>query len=291
MINFKNTKIFLLFFFVILVGIIIFYLDNNEEIVKNKTLKSGFMSINYDEVKVDALIDLPENNTGDVLLAFHGTTMDDSKTMLAAEVLIEKIRKMLNRKDLIIISVAYPQENILIGDNMKEVEAALLWTKNRLSEEFKVEVNKIYLFGHSLGGYLVTRLNTMHKTDGVIANAPGPLDLVFRCSVIERNNSKIREEEIACSSIYKKYGSVFTNPTAYKGRSLINFSSGYKSKILFVQGMDDKKIQMELWPVFKENILECSDCAEYIFLEPKDAGHNAAFQDERAIEAINDFLE
>ena len=79
---------------------------------------------------------------------------------------------------MMIVSVAYPQEKILFGDNIVQAEAALLWLKNKAGEELGATIKKIFLGGHSQGGYVVTRLNTMHKTNGVIANAPGPLNLV-----------------------------------------------------------------------------------------------------------------
>ena len=46
-------------------------------------------------------------------------------------------------------------------------------------------LEKIFIAGHSQGGYLVTRLNTMHPTDKVVANCPGPLDFQYRCALEE----------------------------------------------------------------------------------------------------------
>ena len=72
--------------------------------------------------------------------------------------------------------MAYPQENLLFGDNIVQCEGFVM-VGNNASQELGITVNKIFLGGHSQGGYMVTRLNTMHQTHGVIANAPGPLNL------------------------------------------------------------------------------------------------------------------
>lgn len=286
-------KIFLILFLACSLALVLFFLSRTENLINKEDSQSDeslkdFVTIDYGGIKVDVLIDWPEEETKDVLLAFHGTTMNDSEIIPAARIMKEKTRGIIERKDLMIISVAYPQENLLIGDNIKEAEAVLLWVKDNAEEELGIEFEKIYMFGHSQGGYLATRLNTMHKTAGVIANAPGPINLLFRCSVAERNNSK--REEIACSSIREKYGSVFDNPEAYLDRSLISFVSKHKSKILFIQGLEDIKIQIKLWQELKNGISQCQNCAEFIFLEIEGTEHNAAFEDDRAKEAINIFF-
>ncbi len=63
-----------------------------------------------------------------------------------------------------------------------------------------------------------------------------------------------------CFLLYDAYGSVKTNPDAYFDRSLLNFTSGYQSDILFVQGMEDEPIHMHSWPQFKEDIENCTNC-------------------------------
>jgi hypothetical protein len=104
---------------------------------------------------------------------------------------------------MMIVSVAYPQEYVLLGDNIVKCEAALLWLKNKASQELGITVKKIFLGGHSQGGYMVTRLNTMHQTNGVIANAPGPLNLVYRCQLEE--NGQIQPSAV-CTKLKKVYG-------------------------------------------------------------------------------------
>ncbi len=251
--------------------------------------------ISYNGVEVDTLVYQPNSKEMDALLVYHGTTMDDSKVHVAAETILSKVRSIIKRDDLMIVSVAYPEEGLLFGDNIKEAEAALLWVKNSASKALKVKVNRTFLLGHSQGGYLVTRLNTMHKTDGVVANGSGPIDLSFRCKLDERNkveprNGASQKKGTVCSLLKDEYGSVFDDPDPYKARSLINFYSGHKSKILFVQGLKDKKIQMTLWPKFKEKINQCTDCTDYTFLELEDSGHGAIFENKEAIEAVNEFL-
>lgn len=260
--------------------------------VINESVIQSSLVIDYNGVKVHVAIDRPESNEVDVLLAYHGTAMDDSKVVEVAEVMLEKTKKIIKKNNVMIISVGYPEEGMLFGDNIREAEAALLWTKHKASAELGVKINNIYLIGHSQGGYLVTRLNTMHETNGVIANGAGPIDLGYRCQFDESGKMKSTDDKHGqvCSILKDEYGSVFDNSASYTERSMINFVSGYKSKILFVQGMLDTKIQMDTWPKFKEKVNQCTNCAEYTFLEIEDSGHRAMFENKDAIEAVNNFL-
>ncbi len=244
-------------------------------------------SITYNDVSVDIVIDKPENDELDVLVVFHGTVRRDSLILQAAHNSLQTFQRILDRQDMMLVSVAYPEENLLFGDNIRHCEAALLWLKNNANKELGISINKIFLAGHSQGGYLVTRLNTMHKTDGVIANAPGPLNLVFRCQLEE--DGKVASE-MECELLYSEYGSVYSNPDAYFARSLLNFTNGFLADILFVQGLDDGPIQMYSWTKFKEQVENCSDCKQIEFLDLAGFGHNALFQSPKARIEFNKFL-
>ena len=244
-------------------------------------------TISYNGVQVDVVIDKPVNNEVDVILLYHGTVMFDDKILEAANKVLEAFKKITNRTDIMFVSVAYPEENLLMGDNIAHAEAALLWVKYKASQELGITVKKIFLGGHSQGGYLVTRLNTMHETNGVIANGPGPLNLVYRCQLEE--NGQI-PNGITCTLLKNTYGTTTTNPTAYYERSLLNFTNGFKSPILFVQGLKDTPIQMYSWPTFKQQILDCITCQNSQFLEPADNGHTALFESEQAKDAYNVFI-
>ena len=146
-------------------------------------------NITYNNIKVDVIIDKPAITNLDVLIVFHGTVQNDGEILTAANTALNNFKSILDKKNMMIVSVAHPQENILFGDNILQAEAALLWVKNRANQELGITVKKIFLAGHSQGGYLVTRLNTMHQTNGVIANAPGPLNLVYRCQLEENGQA------------------------------------------------------------------------------------------------------
>ncbi|TVQ94613.1 MAG: hypothetical protein EA393_00710 [Bacteroidetes bacterium] len=244
-------------------------------------------NIVYNDISVDVIIDKPENDEVDVLIVYHGTVWYDSEILQAAGNALEAFKRILDRDDMMIVSVAYPQENLLIGDNISHAEAALLWIKNKANQELDIKVKKTFLAGHSQGGYLVTRLNTMHPTNGVIANGPGPLNLVFRCQLEE--NGQI-PGGFVCTLFYETYGSTASNPDAYFDRSLLNFTDGYKADILFVQGLEDSPIQMHSWPVFKQQVMDCTDCQGTYFLELPDFGHQALFHSPKAKQAFNDFV-
>jgi hypothetical protein len=244
-------------------------------------------SVTYNNINVDVVIDKPALNEVDVLLVFHGTVLYDSNLMTAANTTLDKFKGILDRKDMMIVSVAYPQENVLLGDNIVQGEAALLWLKNKASQELGITVKKVFLGGHSQGGYMVTRLNTMHQTNGVIANAPGPLNLVYRCQLEE--NGQIQPSAV-CTKLKNVYGTTSSNPNPYFQRSLLNFTNGYKSDILFIQGLSDSPIQLYTWPSFKQDVLSCSNCQNSQFIEITGGGHGSLFESPIGKTEFNNFI-
>ena len=243
-------------------------------------------SISYNNVGLDVVIDKPANNEVDVLIVFHGTVQRDSEILSAANTTLDKFKAILNRTDMMVVSVAHPQEFLLMGDNIAQAEAALLWVKNKANQELGITVRKIFLAGHSQGGYLVTRLNTMHATNGVIANAPGPLNLVYRCQLEE--NGQV-QASATCGKIKNTYGLTTANSSAYMQRSLLNFTTGFKSDILFVQGMNDSPIQLYSWPTFKQEVQNCVDCRNSQFFEIP-GGHTALFDHPAGKVEFNTFI-
>ena len=244
-------------------------------------------TITYNAIDVDVVIDMPAINEVDVLLVFHGTVLYDSNLMTAANTTLDKFKGILDINDMMIVSVAYPQENVLLGDSIIQCEAALLWLQNNASQELGVNINKIFLAGHSQGGYMVTRLNTMHQTNGVIANAPGPLNLIYRCQLEE--NGQIQPSTF-CTNLRNLYGTTSNNPNAYFQRSLLNFTNDFMSDILFVQGLDDSPIQMYLWPTFKQDVISCSTCQNREFIEIPNGGHVSLFESLIAKMEFNNFI-
>ena len=269
---------------------ILFYLScskDNSTKQSNPTAYRISKSINYNNINVDVVIDKPALHEVDVLLVFHGTVINDSSIMTAANNTLDKFKSILDRKDMMIVSVAYPQENVLFGDNIVQCEAALLWLKNKASQELGITVKKVFLGGHSQGGYMVTRLNTMHQTNGVIANAPGPLNLVYRCQLEE--NGQVQSGAV-CTKLKNVYGTTSNNANAYFQRSLLNFTNGFKSDILFVQGLNDAPIQMYSWPTFKQDVMSCSSCKNRQFVEIAGGVHGALFDSPMAKTEFNNFI-
>jgi hypothetical protein len=244
-------------------------------------------TVSYNGISVDVIIDKPTGNELDVLLVFHGTVYYNSEILLAAKNTLDSFKAILDNKNMMIISVAYPEENMLFGDNIRQCEAALLWLKNNAAAELGIKVKKIFLAGHSQGGYHVTRLNTMHPTNGVIASAPGPLNLVYRCQ-LEENGQLVSTQQ--CTLLKNTYGTTSLNPNAYANRSLLNFTSGFTSDILFVQGLEDSPIQMYSWPFFKADLMKCTSCKSIQFVEIPAQGHPALFNSAQAKSAFNTFI-
>lgn len=243
-------------------------------------------NITYNNIKVDVIIDKPAITNLDVLIVFHGTVQNDSEILTAANTALNNFKSILDKKNMMIVSVAHPQENILFGDNILQAEAALLWVKNRANQELGITVGKVFLAGHSQGGYLVTRLNRLHQTNGVIANAPGPLNLVYRCELEE--NGQVQSSS-TCLKLKNVYGLTTANSSSYFERSLLNFTDGFKSDILFIQGQDDSPIQMYSWPSFKQKVVSCTNCQKSQFVDIP-GGHTALFTNTSAKTEFNNFI-
>ena len=274
-------------YFIILLAFFSCNKEDNVVDVKAEPAYKITKNISYNGVSVNVIIDKPEGNEFDVLMVFHGTVDFDNLILQAAENTLNVFKGLLDNKNLMIISVAYPEENLLFGENIQHCEAALLWLKNNAQSEIGIDVKKIFLAGHSQGGYLVTRLNTMHQTNGVIANAPGPLNLLYRCGLEENGQAPNSQQ---CTLLRNYYGTITANPNAYFERSLLNFTNGFKSDILFVQGLNDSPIQMHSWPNFKDDLMNCNSCQEIQFLELTGLGHNALFNSPQAKIEFNAFI-
>lgn len=243
--------------------------------------------VSYGGVEVGVVISKPRENNVDVLMVYHGTTGSDSKILEAANQTLDGFDRILDRSDMMIVSVVYPEDNLLMGDNVVHAEAALLWLKNHAEKDLGIKIGKIFLGGHSQGGYIVTRLNTLHATDGVIANAPGPLNMVFRCQLEEEGKLA---SGYHCTALRNTYGTTAQNPDAYFQRSLLNFTDGFKSDILFVQGLDDSPIQMYSWPTFRDKVKACNSCSDVEIVEIPGFGHPSLFESVAGKNAFNDFI-
>jgi len=226
--------------------------------------------------------------TSDVILAFHGILSGDSAGMEAARALLKELKDGIGIKSKTIVSVVYPQENTPVGDNIDEAETALLWLKSNPSNILGTNVNNIYLFGHSLGGYLVARLNTMHETAGIISNAPNPINLNLRCQVSELASPENKFS--LCQVMSSQFGSVFTNSQPYFNRSLINYTTGHKSQALYIQGLLDTTFQIDRFNEYEFALSNCTNCAPFTALKIATGDENAYITTEEGRQAITNFL-
>ena len=153
----------------------------------------------------------------DVVVLFHGTLTEGGGSTIgqAATDMLERFVGTdtnsanytdLNIRDKIIFSVAYPQDHIsntrqfnlpgvgtetptfLMGDNLPYARAAVEWVKTNLNGYIAAQggsktIGDVYLFGHSQGGKIVSKINTLDSgIAGVIANAPGPIQFDQTCT-------------------------------------------------------------------------------------------------------------
>lgn len=260
------------------------------EIMKPVTESGAYRvtrSIGTASLSVPAILDKPVGDTLDVMLLFHGTVGYDSLVLDAARNTLDAFSALFDRRDFLLVSVAYPEEGLLMGDNVRHAEAALIWVRERAERELGIKIRRVFIAGHSQGGYIAIRLNTLHTVDGVIASAPGPLDLVFRCTLEE--NGRLAAGEV-CSLLRKAYGSTRDASQAYWARSLLEFTGNQRSPLLVVQGLSDSPIQMANWPLFRKQLEACGRCAALAFLELPRLGHPALFNSPEARRIFNEFL-
>jgi hypothetical protein len=256
-------------------------------------------------------------NTGqslDVVVLYHGTiTSPGVSPADAATTFINIALNRINLKDKLIFSVAYPQDAIPLyeanpslaatqfpglnystfyfGDNIVYAEAALLWVKNNLnvymsSNGISKIIDKIFTFGHSQGAYLVHRLNTIHPVDGVISNAPGPIDLLDRCSIPGEQTVNI-----TCNKIGVGIGTTSANPEAYNTRSLKSYLSGTLSPQLFTQAFDDEPYQVNLMQtVVQPGLATCTNCSTITFNYYTTGGHDSFVTNTTQQQDIRDFV-
>lgn len=249
------------------------------------------LAVTSGEIEVEVLVDLPTAESVDALVVYTGTVKEDANLIPAATNMMENVRGLVGEERYMIVSVAYPQEFKHIGDNLPEAETALRWVQQSAAQELDVEIKKTFLIGHSQGGYLVTRLNALYKTDGVVANAPGPLDLHFRCELEERGRiSRSNSTGGYCERMQAEFGTTDINPGSYRQRSLLSHAQGFKADILFVQGLDDSPIQMRSWEMFQLKVKECADCQQHAFMDVEGEGHSALFSSARAGARLRAFL-
>jgi len=247
----------------------------------------GARTITYGGVSVQVVIHMPPAAVKDALVLYHPTVWFDDRILGAAENTLDTFKRLLFRDDMLLISVAYPQQNREIGEGLREAEAALLWVKSEASKALGLSINRVFIAGHSQGAYVVTRLNTLQPTDGVIANAPGPLDFEYRCLLEERGGAPGSQE---CGLMVQRYGPASANPAPYRKISLLSYTEGFKADTLFVQGLGDTDIQMRSWPLLKQAVQTCTNCQRSVFLEVA-GGHDALFTSFAAREAFNQFID
>lgn len=188
----------------------------------------------------------------DVVVLFHGTLLQGGSSTIAeaASDMLERFvgtdttsanYTNLNVRDKIIFSVAYPQDHIaqdrqfdlagvgteqadfLIGDNLPYARAAVGWVKDSLNGYISAQggtktIGDVYLFGHSQGGKLVSKINTLDTgIAGVIADAPGPIQFDQTCTAQPGN--------ISCSKVSAIHGA----PGAVSGGIEVGATGGSNS--------------------------------------------------------------
>jgi poly(3-hydroxybutyrate) depolymerase len=196
----------------------------------------------------------------DVVVLYHGTLQEGGNVTIAqaAQTSLEFFldENELNIRDKIIFSVAYPQDHIsntrqynlpnvgtenpafLMGDNLPYARAALKWAINSLnafmaSNGISKTIDNVYTFGHSQGGKLVAKMNTLETgVTKVIANAPGPIQFDQTCAISPSNTS--------CAKVGAIHGaSTGDGSEPYRTIGLETYTTGHNAPLLFTQALDD----------------------------------------------------
>lgn len=279
-----------------LAGIVLFALiaiacsgsETDPALVSSSTATTGPMTVQAEGYTLQLYVDKPAGEVLDLIVAYHGTIGSDAQLPTATQTIAQQLRRILTAPDVAIVSVGYPQQGRLIGQSMPEAEAGLRWCLQQAERTLGFRRRRMFLIGHSQGGYVVTRLATRFGTDGVVANAPGPLDLGYRCTL---EASGMAPPSQACSLMAQQFGTSVANPTPYTERSLLAFTRGYLSDLLFVQGLDDSPIQLANWSRFQDSVRTCTSCRTRSFLDVPGYGHGALFDSPQGQSALNTFLQ
>jgi len=94
------------------------------------------------------------------------------------------------------------------------------------------------MFGHSQGGSLVHKLNTLEQTNGAVAHAPGPIRLDLTCSAVEA----VSGTNTTCNKLFTAYGTANSTPLTsnqYYQRSMQPYVTGHQAPITYLQALDD----------------------------------------------------
>jgi len=250
----------------------------------------------------------------DVVVCYHGTIEGTATTIMqAAQTFMNYALSdsILNLKDKIIFSVAYPQDaipaanqfgiggledpNFIFESNLPYARASLLWAKNSLnafmaSNGIAKTIDKVFTFGHSQGGALVHKLNTLETVDGVICNAPGPIRLDLTCSTQELSGNL----GDTCRKMQDIYGSARgVGSSEYLSRSVISYDENLLSPMLYIQGQQDTTGNNNQI-VWLEQLLYAIDLndsinADYTYL-PVNGQHAAFITSLEAQVAIRNFV-
>jgi hypothetical protein len=272
----------------------------------------------YDGYPVRGFIHVPDSNpsSADLIVLFHGTISSPNVTPLTAA---EKFFNIaldqfgLNFGSRLIYSVAYPQDAIpgwtpeaasalypgldlstfYLGDNLPYVQAALGWAQAQLTDYLAtngvtIARNKIYAFGHSQGALLAHRLNRLYTLDGFVSNAPGPIDLLDRCSVSESQG----DDNLSCAKLKAAFGSTAVNPSVYENVSLKNYLNNLQSPILYTQARNDSNpVQVSnMINIVQPGIEACTTCAPATFKYYLTGGHDAFVRNKETQYDIRTFL-
>lgn len=246
------------------------------------------MTVQTEGFSLPLYVDKPAAEQLDVIVAYHGTVGRDSQLATATQTIAQNLRQILTAPNVAIVSVGYPQQGRLMGESMPEAEAGLRWCQQQAPAVLGFRPRRLFLVGHSQGGYVVTRLATRFATNGVVANAPGPLDLAYRCDLEAAGSAPT---SAVCQLMNQRFGPSSTNPVPYDERSLLAFTQGFQSEVLFVQGLDDSPIQLANWTRFQDQVNACTSCPPRTFLNVPGYGHGALFESPEAQLAFNRFLQ
>lgn len=250
--------------------------------------------ISYRDNTSKVYINKPASDSVDALILFHGTTESDEVSHTAAQKFSELGATIADgRDDLLTISVAYRETNVLIGDELPEAEAVLHWVQEQAATELGVAINKVYILGHSRGGYIAMRLNDLYEVDGVIANGPGPVDFYERCLAEERalkNGVVPADDKTACQSMMQQFNKPSISPKEYQERSLLTHVSHQQSPLLIMLGENETGFSVDRMPELLKAIDDCGDvCAPYTYKEISNTGH-WTFDNPETITTIQNLL-
>ncbi|RMF55492.1 hypothetical protein D6745_01815 [Candidatus Woesearchaeota archaeon] len=261
----------------------------------SKFYESKEVLLKTDNCSVTAFLNKPKGIDFDkVIIIAGGYTDTDKGGYNSAKRISDLVKDKFNRLGYLSLVVVYKQETGLGDKDLKDFLCAVRWAKHNAGE-YGLKLDKIYLLGHSRGGYIVSFANTIEKTNGVIANS-FVTDLRRLYEMTENKEIGLydpelqkRAENIINLTIRSYSGTPDEVPKIWEQKSIIPNINKMKSRYMFTLGNDELKYAHEIMGGLEKAFESCNDCVEWEYVKINNMKHYP-FYNKEWWEAVLEFI-